>query len=81
MQAYLELGRICVIIPMSFVCSSIATPDTDDDLPSAFFNAGYLTYTGWCGCIPLCEGTWHGLTADGAGSFQQITWTALEADH
>lgn len=40
MQAYLEFGRISVTIPMSFVCSSIATPNTDDDLPSAFFNAG-----------------------------------------
>lgn len=36
MQAYLEFGRISVIIPMSFVCSSIATPNADDDLPSAF---------------------------------------------
>lgn len=39
------------------------------------------TYTVRCCCVPLCEGTWHGLTADGTGSFQQVAWTALEADH
>lgn len=40
MQTYLEFGRISVIIPMSFVCSSIATPNADDDLPSAFLTPG-----------------------------------------
>lgn len=39
------------------------------------------TDTGRSGCIPLCEGAWHGLALNGAGSFQQVTWTAFEPDH
>lgn len=39
------------------------------------------TYTGRSGRIPLCEGSWHGPALNGAGSFQQVTWTAFEPDH
>lgn len=39
------------------------------------------TYTGRSSCIPLCEGARHGLALNGAGSFQQVTWTAFEPDY
>lgn len=41
---------------------------------------GPLTYTAWDGVIPLGQGVWHRLAADGRGTLEQVTRVTLKSN-
>lgn len=60
---------------------------SNPDLSSApapghhFISWAPLTYTAWDGVIPLGQGVWHGLAADGRGTLEQVTWVTLKSNY
>lgn len=46
-----------------------------------FISWAPLTYTAWDGVIPLGQGVWHGLAADGRGTLEQVARVTLKSNY